>query len=70
MICNRGFPDVSAAKNPPARGLARDTCSIPVSADPFEKEMTIHSSILAGVIPWTEEPGRLQSMGSLRVRHD
>ena len=47
MICNRGFPDVSAAKNPPARGLARDTCSIPVSADPFEKEMTIHSSILA-----------------------
>ena len=47
MICNRGFPDVSAAKNPPARGLGRDTCSIPVSADPFEKEMAIHSSILA-----------------------
>ena len=32
--------------------------------DPLEKEMTIHSSILAWEIPWTEEPGRLQSMGS------
>ena len=32
--------------------------------DPLEKEMTIHSSILAWRIPWTEEPGRLQSMGS------
>ena len=32
--------------------------------DPLEKEMTIHSSILAWKIPWTEEPSRLQSMGS------
>ena len=32
--------------------------------DPLEKEMAIHSSILAWKIPWTEEPGRLQSMGS------
>ena len=32
--------------------------------------MAIHSSILAWRIPWTEEPGRLQSMGSLRIRHD
>ena len=31
--------------------------------DPLEKEMAIHSSILAWKIPWTEEPGRLQSMG-------
>ena len=38
--------------------------------DPLEKEMTIHSSILAWKIPWTEEPNRLQSMGSQRVRHD
>ena len=38
--------------------------------DPLEKGMVIHSSILAWRIPWTEEPGRLQSMGSLRVRHD
>ena len=38
--------------------------------DPLEKEMGIHSSALAGKIPWTEEPDRLQSMGSQRVGHD
>ena len=38
--------------------------------DPLEKEMAIHSSTIAWKIPWTEEPGRLQSMGSQRVRHD
>ena len=38
--------------------------------DPLEKEIATHSSILAWKIPWTEEPGRLQSMGSQRVRHD
>ena len=38
--------------------------------DPLEKEMATHSSILAWKIPWTEEPGRLQSMGSPRVGHD
>ena len=38
--------------------------------DPLEKEMAIHSSILAWKIPWTEEPDRLQSMGSQRVGHD
>ena len=37
---------------------------------PLEKEMATHSSILAWKIPWMEEPGRLQSMGSQRVRHD
>ena len=36
--------------------------------DPLEKEMAIHSSTIAWRIPWTEEPGRLQSMGSQRVR--
>ena len=36
----------------------------------LEKAMAPHSSTLAWRIPWTEEPGRLQSMGSLRVRHD
>ena len=35
-----------------------------------EKEMAIHSSTIAWKIPWTEEPDRLQSMGSQRVRHD
>ena len=38
--------------------------------DPLEKEMATHSSILAWRIPWTEEPGGLQSMGSQRVRND
>ena len=38
--------------------------------DPLEKEIAIHSSTIAWKIPWTEEPGRLQSMGSPRVRHD
>ena len=37
--------------------------------DVLEKEMAIHSSILAWRIPWTEEPGGLQSMGTQRVRH-
>ena len=38
--------------------------------DPLEKGMATHSSILAWRIPWTEEPGGLQSMGSQGVRHD
>jgi len=38
--------------------------------DPLEKEMATHSSTLAWKITWTEEPGRLQSMGSQRVGHD
>ena len=38
--------------------------------DPLEKRMATHSSILSWRIPWTEEPGGLQSMGSHRVRHD
>ena len=44
------------------RSLGRD--------DPLEKEMAIHSSAIAWKIPWTEEPDRLQSMGSQRVGHD
>ena len=38
--------------------------------DPLEKEMATHSSILAWKIPWTEDPGGLQSKGSQKVRHD
>jgi len=38
--------------------------------DPLEKEIATHSSTLAWKIPWTEEPGRLQSMGLQRVGHD
>ena len=38
--------------------------------DPLEKEMATHSNTLAWKIPWTEDPGSLQSMGLQRVRHD
>ena len=38
--------------------------------DPLEKGIATHSNILAWTIPWTEEPGGLQSMGSQKVRHD
>ena len=45
------------------------TCKIIVK-DPLEKQMATHSSILTWRIPWTEEPGGLQSMGSQRVGHN
>jgi len=49
---------------------AGDVGLIPGWKDALEKEMAIHPSIVAWKIPWTEEPGRLQSMGLQRVRHD
>ena len=56
-------------KNPPANaGDIRDAGLI--LEDPSEGGMATHSSILAGRIPWTEEPGRLLSIGSQRIRHD
>ena len=42
----------------------------PDQEDPLEKEIATHSSTLAWKIPWMEEPGRLQSVGSQRVRHN
>ena len=67
-MCAMGFPAGSVVKNLPAmqetwvRSLGQE--------DPLEKEMATHSSILAWRIPWTEEPGGLQSTGSQRVGHD
>ena len=57
ILRKRGFPGGSMVKNPPtnARDMGRE--------DRLEKEMATHSSILAWEIPWTEEPGGLQSMG-------
>ena len=49
---------------------AGDLSSIPGSERSLEKGLVTHSSILAWSIPWTEEPGGPQSMGSQRVRHD
>ena len=51
-------------------GNAGDPGSSLTREDPLEKEMATHSSILAWRIPWREEPGRLQSMGLQRVRHN
>ena len=55
-------------KNPPAKAVYMS--SVPGLGRSLEKEMATHSSILAWEIPWTEESGGLQSMGSQRVRHD
>ena len=55
-------------KNPPA--MQEKWVQSLGQEDPLEKEMKTHSNILAWRIPWTEEPGGLQSMGSQRVRHD
>ena len=55
-------------KNLPALRETRDRSLS--REDPLEKGMAPHSSFLAWRIPWTEEPGRLQSMGSQRVGHD
>ena len=68
-----GFPGGAIGKGPPAK--AEDNIkerSIPILGleNPLDEVMTTHSSILAGRIPWTEEPGGLQSMGSHRVGHD
>ena len=63
------FPGGSAIKNPPAcAGDAGDAGSIPGQEDPLGKGMATHSSILAWEISWTEEPGRLQSMGTRKSR--
>ena len=54
--------DLPAMQETQVRSLDRE--------DPLEKEMATHSSTLAWKIPWTEEPGKLESMGSQSVRHN
>ena len=55
-------------ENSPANtGDMRDAESVSGLGNPLEYEVVTHSSVLAWEIPWTEEPGRLQSMGSQRV---
>ena len=61
-----GFPGGSAVKNLPAMQEMRDARR----EASLEEKMATHSSILAGKIPWTEEPGGLQFMGLRRVGHD
>ena len=63
-----GFPGGSDGKE--SACSTGDLGSIPGWEDPLEKGMATHSSILTWRIPWTEEPGGLQSMESQRVGHD
>ena len=66
-----GFPGGSVVKIPPALQKMHEMWVQSLGGeDPLEEGMATHSGVLAWRIPWIEEPGRLQSMGSLRVRHD
>ena len=61
----------SSAVNPPAMQETKETQDHSLGReDPLEEELATHSSILAWEIPWTEEPDRLQSMGSKRVGYN
>ena len=68
--CVLGFPGGTVAKNPPAMQEMQET-SVPSLGweDPLEEGVATCSSVLAWEIPWTEEPGGLQSMGSQRAGH-
>ena len=61
---------VLVVKNPPANEGVQEMRVLSLGQEDLEKEMAADSSILAGKIPWTEEPGGLQSMELQRVRHD
>ena len=67
-LISMGFPGGPNSKESACN--TGDPCSILDWGDPLEKGMTTHSSILAQRIPWTREPGGLQSTGSQRVRHN
>ena len=65
------FPGGSVVKNPcPVQETQEKLVRSLSQQDPLKEEMAAHPSSLAGNIPWTEEPGRLQSMGLQRVGHD
>ena len=69
--CVRCFPGGSVVKKLPAmREMQKTRVRSLGQEDPLEEGMAAHSSILAWRIPWTEEPGGLQSMGSERVTYD
>ena len=71
VLGNLGFPGGTSGKEP-ARQCRRQRDSVRSLGweDPLEEGMATHSSILAWRIPWTEEPGGLQSVGSRRAEHD
>ena len=66
----RGFPSSSEVRNLPTMQELQETWVWTLDReDLLEEDVATHSSVLAWRIPWTEEPGGLQSMGSQRVRH-
>ena len=70
-LINRASQVVLVVKNPLANAGEQEMWIRSLGwEDPLEKRMATCSSILAWEIPWTEEPGKLQSMGSKRVGHD
>ena len=68
IMSHPGFPGISVVKSQAAMQKMR--VQYLGWEDPLEKEMATRSTILAWEIPWTQEPGGLQSMGSQRVGHD
>ena len=67
----KGFPGDAVVNNPPAMQGPQETWVGSLGCeDPLEEGMETHFRILAWRIPWTEEPGRLQSIELQRVRHD
>ena len=66
----RDIPNGAAVKNPPAVEMEETHVRPLGQDDPLEEEMATHSNILAWEIPWTEEPGGLQFIGSQRIRHN
>ena len=72
LRCMEGFPGGSVVKRKKKIHLSMQETQVGSLSweDPLEKEMATHSSTLTWKIPWTEEPGGLQSMGSQRVKHD
>ena len=64
----QGFPGGSVVEKPPA--VQEMQVGSLGQEDPLEEGMATHSGLLAWRIPWTEEPGQLQSIGSHRVGHD
>ena len=65
-----GFPGGSVVKNPHVTDSQEIWVQSLGQEDPLEKELATHSGILAWRIPWTQEPGGLQSRGSQKVRDD
>ena len=71
MCGYKGFPGGAVVKNLPEIQELQEVLGQPLGReDPLEEGMATHSDILAWRIPWTEEPGGLQSIGLQRVGHD